>query len=97
MVVDIKDAKNMQSCIAMKNLINQYNRHDTTIVGTTSFTDENIDSAFDGHKKPLRAMPMQFGLKMYLAYFVGLLPFMKIPYDLAAMPHLTRAYTERKI
>ena len=40
---------------------------------------------------------MLFGMKMYLAYFVGLLPFMKIPYDLAALPRLTRDYTERKI
>ena len=66
-------------------------------MGTTGFSDENIDSAFDGHKKPLRALPMLFGMKMYLAYFVGLLPFMKIPYDLAALPRLTRDYTERKI
>ena len=76
-MVDIKDSKNMKSCQAVKQLIEKYNRYDSTIIGTTAFnTWSNIEKAFSGSKQPLYVMPIDDVLKYSLAYYCGLLPFL---------------------
>ena len=97
-MIDIKDSKNKTSCLRVRQLIEKHNRHDTTIVSTTNFnTFANIDEAFSGVNQPLFGMPAEHVMKYTLAYFCGLLPFMKIKYDVVSLPRVTRNSTERKL
>ena len=93
--IDIKDSKDLKSCDTVKELIDKYQRHDSTIVGTTAFnTWDNIEEAFNGVKKPLYVMPVEHYLKYSLAFYFGLLPFLKLDYDVVSLPRISRDPTD---
>ena len=58
LIIDIKDAGKIESCLAMRQLIDKYGRHETTAISTTSLSYKNIDAVFKDRKKPLISLPV---------------------------------------
>jgi hypothetical protein len=76
-------------------LIRKYKRESTTIIGSERESDTAV--LHDMDPSIPKFISADFGIKMIFAYYLGFLPFMRIPYDVFSAPYMTRDYLHMKL
>ena len=96
--IDIKDSNDKASCRRVRQLVDKYERADTTIVGNGARQNMiNIRKAFEG-SNAMMMCSWEHAIGYFCLYLVGLAPFARWnKVDVLSMPMMTRDFTERKV
>ena len=100
MSIEVKDADSIEACMKIIELIKKYDRFRTTIIGGQY--DRTTEKLLEINPKVCTFFSESDGIKFLLFYFIGLLPYLKINREMAALPYMTRdfikmKYEERKL
>ena len=96
--IDIKDSHDKVSCQKVRQLVDKYERADTTIIGNGSYSNmQNLREAFQNSNAMLMSS-WEDTMGYFGLYLIGLAPFMRwTGIDVLSMPWMTRDFTARKV